>query len=56
MAFKKVALELQSLNDGFVGFDVTLATVDNGDISKSKWDDSSRKDINNIRSLVPVYS
>jgi len=56
MVLKKIAFELQSLNDGFVGFDVTLTTVDNGDISKSKWDDSSRKDINNIRSLVPVCS
>jgi len=56
MVLEKVAFELQSLNDGFVGFNVTLATVDNGDISKSKWDNSSRKDINNIRSLVPVCS
>lgn len=42
----------QSRHDRFRRIDISLSSVDNGDITELEWDDPSSQDIHNVRSLI----
>lgn len=56
MILEKPLLILQRRPDRLALFDVSLTTVDDGNVAESEGDDSSGEDIDDVGSLVPEYA
>ena len=54
MVLEEIALSIKCNADGFVDFNISLPSVNDWDVAKSQRDNSSRQNIDNIGSLVPV--
>lgn len=52
VGFEKLALVLQGVRDGTLVLNVSLTSVDDGDIAESEGDDSSSKNVDDIGALV----
>jgi len=46
--FKELPFIIECLADGFIRFNVALATVDDRDVTQTKGDDTTRQNIDNI--------
>ena len=53
MTLEERALSFKSTGDRLVRFDITLPTVHDGNISKSEWDDTASKNVDNISAGIP---
>lgn len=51
--FKELLFVIKCLADGFICFNVSLATVDDRDVTQTKWDDATRQNIDNIGPSIP---
>jgi hypothetical protein len=56
MILKEFTFKFQSHRNGLVVFNVTLTTVDHGNISKSEGDNATSENIDDVRSFIPARS
>lgn len=54
MVFEELALKVQSSCDGLGRFDVALPSIDDRNITKPQWNNTAGKDVNHIRTRIPV--
>jgi len=54
MSLEEDSLVLQRSRDGLLLLDVSLTSVDDGDVSETQRDDSTGENVNNVGSLVPA--
>jgi uncharacterized protein YdeI (YjbR/CyaY-like superfamily) len=54
MIFKELALVLQSRRNGLGVVDISLTSIYDWNITESKRDDTTGKDVDYVRSLIPV--
>ena len=55
MILEEVALSIECNANRFVALNISLPSVNNWDVAKPQWDDSSCQNIYNVGSLVPVH-
>lgn len=56
MVLEEGALSLQGLVDGLLGINITLSTVDDGNVAETKGNDTTGQNIDNVRASVPRKS
>lgn len=54
MIFKEALLEVESGGDGLGSFDVSLTSVDHGNVAKTERNDAPSEDVNNIGARIPA--
>ena len=55
MVLKEVSFMIEGSSDSLAGFDISLATVDNWDITQAQGNNATSKNINNVCALVPTH-
>ena len=53
MVFEKLSLILECNADRLVQLNISLSSIDNGNIAQPQWNNSTSEDIYDIRSFVP---
>lgn len=56
VVLEESALSLQGLIDGLLGINITLSTVDNGNVAEAKGNDTTGQNIDNVRASIPRIS
>lgn len=56
MVLEIVAFVVEGGADSLVGLDITLATIDDGNVAKAQRNDTSSENIYDIRAFVPIAS
>jgi hypothetical protein len=54
MVLEVISLSFECDRNGFVGFDIALTTVDDRNIAKTKGDNPSSENVDDVCALVPV--
>jgi hypothetical protein len=53
MVLEECALSLQGLVDGLFGVNITLSTVDDGNVAETKGNDATGQNIDDVRASIP---
>lgn len=54
MVLKEGTFALQGAADGLFLLNITLTTVDNRDVAKAEWDNTTSQNIHNISTGIPI--
>lgn len=56
MCLEEIALSLQGSSNRLGGVNIPLSTIHDGYITESEWNDAARKNVDDVRPLVPRNS